>query len=214
LFPNMPLLRRSAEVLEAAKSKGYDVVVGEIAVINQTAATVREWLATSSWEDSQKYLEAHHGQLRQPQVLMTLRKAAENDAVAARHLALLSLVEIAGADVAYAALIDPMEGSKQAMDAFTTGDRDRLALLLATSPLLAHVAFYGPASIAGLALLDDDLTTAQGILRQTLATATHTQRAALAARLRSLATKRPHLTDRITTLLELIDVSRTDPTRD
>jgi hypothetical protein len=160
LYPGDAFLARCLAVFEAIADHGLEATLAFLGAANDRAVTVREWLATPTWSDSKDLLEACQEVLLSPDVETLLEEQADGDATAGQHLAIVRLCrQLPIADV-YDLVTDVTDAVEQANAAVARGDEQRLRLVLLASPSLARSPFHGPAALAVLALLADQLDDA------------------------------------------------------
>ncbi|MGH8885710.1 MAG: hypothetical protein ACRDYX_11150, partial [Egibacteraceae bacterium] len=194
LYPGDPFLARCLAVLEAVTEHGLEATLAALQAANDREVTVREWIATLTWAASRDVLEAHQEILLGPDVEALLEERADREATAAQHLAIVRLCrQLPIADV-YDLLTDVTDAVDQANDSIQRGDEQRLHLVLLASPDLARSAFFGPGSLAALALLAGRSDDALELIKTAAAQGSQTQRRAMAGRLNRLAAARPEHT--------------------
>lgn len=194
LYPGDPFLARCLAVLEAVTEHGLEATLAALQAANDREVTVREWIATLTWAASRDVLEAHQEILLGPDVEALLEERADREATAAQHLAIVRLCrQLPIADV-YDLLTDVTDAVDQANAAVARGDEQRLDLVLLASPDLARSAFFGPGSLAALALLAGRSDDALELIKTAAAQGSQTQRRAMAGRLNRLAAARPEHT--------------------
>ncbi|MGH8895507.1 MAG: tetratricopeptide repeat protein, partial [Egibacteraceae bacterium] len=197
LYPGDAFLARCLAVLEAVAEHGLEATLAALGASNDRAATLREWIATSTWSDSRDMLETRQEALLGPDVEALLEAQADGDATAAQHLAIVRLCrQLPIADV-YDLVTDVTDAVEQANAAVARGDGQRLRLVLLASPSLARLSFHGPAALAALALLADQLDDALEWVKEAAAQGSPTQRRAFAGRLERLASACPEHADAV-----------------
>ena len=174
-------------------------MLADLAPSARHADLVAAWLATPTWDESQRLLAAHPELLsdqRTDDILRAFAAGDENSAAVARqHHAILALCRRSTLDEAYEVVTDLDAGSEAAWDAVARAHGDLLKVILTAAPQLLNCAFLTPA-LASCALLlqpHDNLDDCTALMEQAAQQGSSTQRQALSGRLRRLLRHRPDL---------------------
>jgi hypothetical protein len=201
LYPDAGRLVELREILDAAVAHDFEHVLGEHRNLYAATATVDEWLATPTWDQDLNYLSLHP-ELRHDDLPRRLLASRPTDAAARQHLAILDLIRHLPAAEIYEAITDPATAADTAMDLLEQGHLEALPHLLLAAPALTSIAFVTPYLLGVLALSSGDPGTDEPSPDGTTPTphdlfalaarqGTPFQLAAAAARLKTLARRRP-----------------------
>ncbi len=117
--PDSSDLLEHLALLQAARSRGPDAAYAADAdqrMNDRLTRTLRDWINTRTWDQSQVYAAAHAGDLLDPTTLAILGRFAKQelrDHTIRVHRGLLGLANAGGFDAAYALLADP--GQRRAL---------------------------------------------------------------------------------------------------
>ena len=214
LHPELaPVIRDLESVLSSIRERGIEAVVADLAPGARHADLVAAWLATPTWDESQRLLAAHPELLSDHRTDDILREVGAGDdnsaAMAGQHHAILALCRRGTIEEAYEVVTDLDAASEAAWDAITQADASLLIMILAAAPHLLRRAFVAPALTACTYLLQphDNLDECTELMEQATQQGSDTQRQALAGRLRRLLRRRPDLRADVESLIVVLSSS-------
>ena len=213
LYPELAELTNLSSILAEIASRGGDAVLAELGTVHGHLKLVQDWLATSTWTESQDFLAAHPELIADPRTVDVLR-AYSGDPVIARHIAIVRLCQRMPLAEVYDLATDVSMAVDAAVDASDAGDRATLADIWAVAPNLSRTPFAGPYLAAVHIVLQDSLKRDAEEVNERIDTSrlmdiaaeqgTDAQRTAGSARLRRLARKQPSHAESLGRLAEIL----------
>ena len=92
VYPELAELTNLSRVLAEIASRGVDAVLAELGAAHGHLKLIKDWLATSTWTESQDFLAAHPELIADSRTVDVLR-AYSGDPVIARHIAIVRLCQ-------------------------------------------------------------------------------------------------------------------------
>lgn len=153
---------------------------------------LREWVATTTWQESRAYLQGNPWIRTDPEARRIL--AAAGDAVGVQRAALLALIDQLDKEAAFGLAGDADQALEQANAAIERGTIDRLETILAANPGLVATGVQGP-SLAVILSVSQRGDEARGLVAAARAhvDVTPSQIGAAARRLRKLIAAAPEV---------------------
>ncbi|MFG1723198.1 hypothetical protein ACGFII_31725, partial [Micromonospora chalcea] len=202
LLGNDELIELHRTILRTAGDTNIDAAYRRLIL----GETIREWMSTSTWEDSQTFLTAHPQIIEEidaQEILQGLVRS-EADAAVLVHSAIATLAQTIGVPEAYRCLSDHQHLDTQVRAALEARSAPLLQACAWLEALLYHLPLSSLAHQAAAAILAGEPTELPDNMSELVADADADERNRVAAQIAGLLPARPDAAPALTALLTAV----------